>query len=92
MNLETEKNVVADSGQERLAPFNQRFDFGSYGETRHFLDQLADLSKREEYYPDVSFGKTYVNISIDGAGQTALRESGSSFISDMQELANQAQD
>lgn len=92
MNLATEENVVAASGQERVAPFNQRFDFGSYGQTRQFLDQLADLSKREEYYPDVSFGKTYVNISIDSSGQTALRESGSSFIPDMQELAKQAQD
>lgn len=92
MNMATEKNVVASSGQERVAPFNQRFDFGSYGQTRHFLDQLADLSKREEYYPDVSFGKTYVNISIDIAGQTMLRESNSSFILDMKELAKQASD
>ncbi|OZB33817.1 MAG: hypothetical protein B7X47_03560 [Ferrovum sp. 34-44-207] len=67
----------------------QRFDFGSYGETRQFLDQLADLSKREDYYPDVSFGKTYVNISIDGTGQTILHERDSSFILDMQKLAGQ---
>lgn len=92
MNLATEKNVVANPGQERVAPFNQRFDFGSYGQTRHFLDQLADLSKRQEYYPDVSFGKTYVNISIDSSGQTALLENCSSFILDMQELAKQSQD
>ena len=92
MNLATEKNVVAISGQERVVPFNQRFDFGSYGQTRHFLDQLADLSKREDYYPDVSFGKTYVNISIDSIGQTTLRERDSSFILDMQELATQARE
>lgn len=90
MNTTKEKNVVAVSGSERVAPFNQRFDFGSYGQTRQFLDQLADLSKREEYYPDVSFGKTYVNISIDGSGQTTLRERDSSFILDMQELARLA--
>lgn len=92
MNLATEKNVVANSGQERVAPFSQRFDFGSYGQTRQFLDQLADLSKREEYYPDVSFGKTYVNISIDSAGQITLRERDSSFILDMQELARKTRD
>ncbi|TAJ77072.1 MAG: hypothetical protein EPO42_10940 [Gallionellaceae bacterium] len=92
MNMATETNMVAASGQERVVPFNQRIDFGSYGQTRHFLDQLADLSKREEYYPDVSFGKTYVNISIDSTGQTTLRERNSSFILDMQELARQAGD
>lgn len=92
MNMATERNVVATSGQERVAPLNLRFDFGSYGQTRDFLDRLADLSKREEYYPNVSFGKTYVNISIDSAGQTMLRGRNSSFILDMKELARQAGD
>ena len=92
MNTTKEKNAVAASGSERVAPFNQRFDFGSYGQTRQFLDQLADLSKREEYYPDVSFGKTYVNITIDNSAQTVLLESDSSFILDMQELAKKSRD
>ena len=92
MNTTKEKNAVATSGSERVAPFNQRFDFGSYGQTRQFLDQLADLSKREEYYPDVSFGKTYVNITIDNSAQTLLLESDSSFILDMQELAKKSLD
>ena len=91
MNSATEKNAVA-SGQEQVKTFTQRFDFGSYGQTRKFLDDLADLSKREEYYPDVSFGKTYANISIDSDGQTTLRERNSSFIGDMQVLATQAAD
>ena len=89
MNSATEKNAVA-SGQEQVKTFTQRFDFGSYGQTRKFLDDLADLSKREEYYPDVSFGKTYVNVSIDVDGQKLLQESNSSFIVDMQALAIQA--
>ncbi len=90
MNIAKDKNTVTPAALVRVAPFNQRFDFGSYGQTRQFLDQLADLSKREDYYPDVSFGKTYVNISIDGSGQARLRESNSSFIADMQELATKA--
>lgn len=76
----------APAAQERIAQFNQRFDFGSYAETRQFLDDLAELSRREAYYPDVSFGKTYANISIDGDGQAALRERSSTFIADMQAL------
>ena len=86
------ENNVATSGQEKLKTFNQRFDFGSYAQTRKFLDDLADLSKSEEYYPDVSFGKIYANISIDSDGQTMLRERNSSFIGDMQALATKAAD
>jgi len=92
MSMTNGVNAVAESGSEHVAAFNQRFDFSSYGQTRQFLDQLADLSKREEYYPDVSFGKTYVNITIDSAGQISLRERDSSFILDMQELARKTRD
>ena len=55
-------------------PLNWRFEFASYGATREFLDQLAALSKRDEYYPNLNFGKTYVNVSIDAEGQIALGE------------------
>lgn len=92
MSKTSEKETVAASAQPRVATFNQRFDFGSYTQTRHFLDELADLSKREDYYPDVSFGKTYVNISIDGDGQADLSERKSGFIADMQDLATKAGD
>lgn len=71
----------------RLPVLNRRFEFKSYPETRDFLDRLADLSKREEYYPNVSFGKTYVNISIDSEGQAALNERQSTFLSEMEALA-----
>lgn len=81
-----EKNASEPTKTERIPQFTQRFDFGSYAEMRQFLDDLAELSKREAYYPDVSFGKTYANISIDGEGQAALRERNSSFIADMQAL------
>lgn len=87
MKQAKEKNSVAAIEQARSAPFNQRFDFASYQQTRQFLDQLADLSKAEDYYPNVSFGKNYVNISIDSDGQNLLRERSSSFILDMQALA-----
>ena len=87
MSKENEITVIAAGSQERVAPFNQRFDFGSYAETRDFMDRLADLSKRDNYYPNISFGKTYVNVSIDGEDRTALNERKSSFISDMDALA-----
>lgn len=83
------KQAGAAPGGERIASLNLRFDFASYADTRRFLDQMADLSKREDYYPDVSFGKTYANISIDGDGQTALQQRNSNFINEMKALAEQ---
>jgi hypothetical protein len=35
----------------------------------------------------VSFGKTYVNISIDAEGRAALAERNSSFMGEMEALA-----
>ncbi|MEY2333843.1 hypothetical protein [Acidithiobacillus ferrianus] len=87
MNDVNDPNAIPSAPQERLLTRNWRFDFASYAETRRFLDRLADLSRREHYYPNVSFGKTYVNIGIDAEGQTALAERNSSFTSDMEALA-----
>uniref|UniRef100_E6PLT2 Putative Pterin-4a-carbinolamine dehydratase n=1 Tax=mine drainage metagenome TaxID=410659 RepID=E6PLT2_9ZZZZ len=87
MSDANDPNAVPRAPQERLPTLNWRFDFGSYAETRSFLDQVADLSRREDYYPNVSFGKTYVNISIDAEGQAALAERNSSFTSEMEALA-----
>ena len=42
----------------------KRFEFDSYSSTRDFLDRLGDFSEQRERYPDISFGKTYVNITL----------------------------
>ena len=78
-----------DSSLPRKAALNWRFEFGSYGDTRRFLDQLADLSKRENFYPNINFAKTYVNITIDGDGQTELGERTATFVQAMEAFATQ---
>lgn len=83
-------NVDTVVSSEPVATLTRRFEFANYAETRRFMDQLADLSKREGYYPDINFGKTYANVSIDSEGQAALRERNSSFVDDMQALITPA--
>lgn len=83
-------NVDTVVSSKPVATLTRRFEFASYAETRQFMDQLADLSKREGYYPDINFGKTYANVSIDSEGQAALRERNSSFVDDMQALVTPA--
>jgi len=53
---------------ERPPALFRRFEFGSYGQTRDFLDRLAQLSERTGLYPDLGFGKAHVNVTIHGAG------------------------
>ena len=43
---------------------DKRFEFMNYEDTRLFLEKLEELSKETGLYPDISFGKTYVNLTI----------------------------
>ena len=42
----------------------KRFEFKTYEETRDFLDRLGDHSEKVSRYPDISFGRTYVNLTL----------------------------
>jgi pterin-4a-carbinolamine dehydratase len=44
----------------------RRFEFGSYQDTRAFLERLSALSKETGLYPDLGFGTTYVNVTVYG--------------------------
>lgn len=59
---------LADGWQrvERPPSLFRRFTFASYAETRAFLDRLAALSQETGTYPDLGFGKTYVNVTVYG--------------------------
>lgn len=43
---------------------SRRYEFGSYEETRQFLDDLALLSDRVGYYPSLNFNRTQVTVRI----------------------------
>ena len=42
----------------------KRYEFESYEKTRDFLDALGDFSEKVSRFPDISFGKTYANVTI----------------------------
>ncbi len=52
--------------QKRSRPerLEKRFEFNSYEITRDFLDHLGDYSESINRFADISFGKTYVNLTI----------------------------
>jgi 4a-hydroxytetrahydrobiopterin dehydratase len=57
---------------ERPPSLYRRFEFAAYPETRAFLERLAGLSKETGLYPDLSFGRTYANVTVYGSGGAAV--------------------
>jgi 4a-hydroxytetrahydrobiopterin dehydratase len=57
---------------ERPPSLYRRFEFAAYPETRAFLERLAGLSKETGLYPDLSFTRTYVNVTVYGSDGTAV--------------------
>lgn len=57
---------MSEQWQERNKParLEQRYAFQDYRSLRDFLERAAGLSAREDLFPDIGFGKDYVNITI----------------------------
>ncbi len=50
--------------RQRPARLERRYEFGNYRELSDFLEQAANLSERSGLYPDLGFGRDYVNVTI----------------------------
>lgn len=48
----------------QAAWLERRVEFEDYASNRAFLDRLNDLCETQGRYPDISFGRTYVNITL----------------------------
>ncbi|MFQ6539083.1 MULTISPECIES: 4a-hydroxytetrahydrobiopterin dehydratase [Aphanothece] len=49
---------------ERAERLERRIEFADYPATRDFLERLNDLCEAEQRFPDISFGRTYVNLTL----------------------------
>ena len=50
--------------KKRPECLEKRFEFQSYEKNRDFLDELGVFCEKVNRFPDISFGKTYANITI----------------------------
>jgi pterin-4a-carbinolamine dehydratase len=50
--------------RERPPRIERRLEFPDYEATREFLDASAALSENTGIYPNLSFGRTYVNLTL----------------------------
>ena len=84
---------MAQEWKERVRPvrLEKRYEFPDYDALREFLDQAADISEKEALYPDMGFGKDYVNITVNlDDGEEALSDKHHGFAKQLDELNNQA--
>ena len=52
------------SERNRPPRLERRYEFPDYPSLRDFLDRAAELSEREGLYPDMGFGRDYVNVTM----------------------------
>jgi len=64
----------------------RRLQFDGYSNLRIFLDRLAELSKETKYYPDISFGTDYANITVYASNEKVLSEDDKAFAQRVDEL------
>ncbi len=52
--------------KQRESPFRieKRFEFEEYSKISQFMGKIDHLCKEKNIYPNISFGKTFVSVSI----------------------------
>ena len=78
--------------QERTRPvrLERRYEFQDYNTLRDFLDRAAELSERVGLYPDMGFGRDYVNITIHvEEGDETLGDDQHRFARELDQLAGE---
>lgn len=78
-----------DEWQERIRPvrLEKRYVFPDYASLRDFLDRAAEISEREGLFPDMGFGRDYVNVTIHtDEGKDTLTEQQRNFAKQLDAL------
>lgn len=80
---------MSDQWQERKKParLEKRYVFENYRALSDFLERAAELSERDNLYPDMGFGKDYANITIYAEeGDEALSDTHHRFAQELDNL------
>ena len=83
---------MSQQWQERTRPvrLERRYEFQDYSTLRDFLDKAAELSEEVDLYPDMGFGRDYVNITIHlEEGVETISDSQHEFAAQLDSLAEQ---
>jgi pterin-4a-carbinolamine dehydratase len=81
---------MANQWQQRQRPvrLERRYGFPDYESLRDFLDRAAEVFEHEDLYPDMGFGRDYVNVTLHvPEGGDALTEQEHRIAQRLDELA-----
>lgn len=74
--MQEHENLIPNWARQDLPPMlSRRFEFENYSATRAFLDNVAKVAEEAKHYPNLSFGKTYVSVTLDEGGEKIGPES-----------------
>ncbi|MCH9646361.1 MAG: 4a-hydroxytetrahydrobiopterin dehydratase [Proteobacteria bacterium] len=76
--------------QKRALLMTKRFDYASYDDMRDFLDDLQELSEEDGFYPDLTFSRVHVNVSIKSREEAQFSEVDFDFAKKVDLLAKNA--
>lgn len=83
---------MSSGWKERNRPnrLERQYLFEGYEALRDFLDRAAELSEKEDYYPDMGFGRDYVNVTIHAPEDSdAVTEEQRQFAAQLDSLFNE---
>lgn len=83
---------MSQEWQERSRParLERRYEFQDYSTLSAFLERAAKLSEQEDLYPDMGFGRDYVNITIHvEEGSEELGDEQHRFAQELDRLAKE---
>ncbi len=52
------------NARESPLRIEKRFEFEEYSKISKFMEKIEELCKEKDIYPNISFGKNFVSISI----------------------------
>jgi pterin-4a-carbinolamine dehydratase len=82
---------MSNQWKERNKParLERRYLFQDYSSLSDFLERAAELSERENLFPDMGFGKDYANITIHADEDTEkLADNHYRFAQELDKLFN----
>lgn len=72
--------------RDRPPRLERRYTFVDYEALRNFLDSASTISEALGYYPDIAFGRDYLNITIVPDEGEALSEMHRQLSADLEAL------
>jgi 4a-hydroxytetrahydrobiopterin dehydratase len=64
----------------------RRIEFDDYETTRTFLERLNGLAEQQGRFPDISFGRTYVNLTLRPDDEQSVGDADQAFAAAIDDL------